>query len=90
MLPEKSVTISKKALSQVIDGQVVILGLEKNAYFGLDKVGAFIWEKLKAGLPVQEVVTQVSEIYQISKEIAAEDIDSLLAELEDAKLISVN
>ena len=37
---------SKHQVSSCLDDEVAILNLESGMYFGLDEVGAFIWEAL--------------------------------------------
>lgn len=78
---------SPDALYQLLGGEAVLLNMQTEQYFGLDKVGTRVWEVLaEAGTPEMIVAKLVAE-YDVDEAVLRRDIDALLAELVQAKLI---
>ena len=51
----QSVVVSEEALYQEVSGEIVILDLKSESYFGLDEVGARIWQLLKQHGDLQQI-----------------------------------
>ena len=73
-------------LSTVDDG-AVLLHLKRGIYFGLNPVGADIWEMLGKGLDSDTCASQLVERYDIDKATAASDYQTLINELLEQGLI---
>ena len=58
-----------------------MLDLAKGAYFGLDPVGARIWQLLAEGKALAEVCDAIVDEYDVSREEAERDLLALVAEL---------
>jgi Coenzyme PQQ synthesis protein D (PqqD) len=69
------------------DGTVVILDLTGGQYFGLDEVGAAIWEKLVEGRTLDEIVALLVAEYATSDDKIRADVLRIAQELVDAKLL---
>jgi hypothetical protein len=70
-----------------IDDEIVILSLEKNEYFGLDKVGSRIWELLEQPIFFNRLVAQLTDEYEVTEHQCKEDTLTFLTKMADKKLI---
>ena len=72
-----------------VEGEKVILDLKEGLYYGLDPVGALIWDLIQDPASVGEVATRISEKYDVSYDRSRRDVMSLLADLRENYLIVV-
>jgi hypothetical protein len=72
-----------------VDGENVILDLEEGIYYGLNPVGARIWEQIQEPARVGDVVTSIADEYDVSHDQCFEDVAALLRDLEKENLITV-
>ncbi len=70
-------------LSSDLAGEVVILSLADGVYYGLDAVGAYIWQRLREPRTVRDLVGDVMTRYEIDRAQCERD---LLAFLEDLRM----
>jgi hypothetical protein len=82
-------SISGEVLSQEVNGETVLLDLEGESYFGLNEVGSRIWQLLKSESTVSEMLSTLSGEYDVSQVQLESDVESLLAKLIRAKLVSL-
>lgn len=75
------VRIPQEVLARQVGGETVMLDLAKGAYFGLDPVGARMWELLAEGKTLAEVCDAIVEEYEVSRDAVERDLLSLVAEL---------
>lgn len=64
-------------VSEIIDGEAVIVNLEKGSYYSLAREGADIWSALKDGASEREIVESLLERYNSERT----NIESALADL---------
>lgn len=72
-----------------LDGEVVILGFQSGSYFGLDQVGAFVWDLLQKPQTVAALRDRILQEYEIDKERCEQDLLNLLGQLLDQQLIEI-
>lgn len=70
-----------KVVSEMIDGETVIINLDSGSYYSLDGAGAQVWELLCQGDIVSQVIQRLVDAYGESVERIRTDIDPLIAEL---------
>lgn len=71
-----------------IENEIVyVANVEKSQIYTLDGVGLIIWELLETPLSLTALVTEISEIYDVSRKIIEESISSFLIALIDQGLI---
>jgi len=75
------VRIPQEVLARQVGGETVMLDLAKGAYFGLDPVGARIWQLLAEGKTLAEVCDAIVAEYDVSHEDAERDLLALVADL---------
>ena len=83
------ISVTKEAVHCDVEDEVVILGLKDGVYYGLNPVGAFIWNLIQEPKTVAEIRDAVLEEYDVEKEICENDIMELIAELSDKGLVDV-
>ena len=54
--PDQKVIISPEVLFQEVSGEIVLLDLASESYFGLDEIGARIWALLNEEKTVGQIV----------------------------------
>lgn len=85
--PDCKVQISPDALFQEVAGEIVLLDLRSENYFGLDEVGTRIWRLLETGINIGEVVQKLLQEYDVDQITLEADVNDLLEKLLEAGLI---
>jgi hypothetical protein len=83
------VSIPPQVMARTVGDETVILDLASGTYFGLDPVGARIWELMGEGKALADICDQMLEEYEVSREELERDTLRLAQELADQGLISV-
>ena len=87
-LPRK-VKISDSVLFQQINNECVLLDMDSEQYFGLDDVGARMWQVLSEDGDTEKAITVLLAEYDTDEKTLRQDLITLLAELGNQKLISI-
>lgn len=72
-----------------MDNELVMMSLENNAYYGLDRVGKVIWQMLETPQSIDAIADQLIKRFDVSKEQCLEDIMPFFEKLLDQQMISV-
>jgi hypothetical protein len=86
---DRSTTI-KRAAHQVscsLNDEVAILNLQSTLYFGLDEVGACVWQALVEPRRVDALCKAVADHFAVSDTACEADVLAFLAALQAAGLI---
>ena len=83
------VVASKNQISNDLGGEAAILDLEAGVYYGLDEVGARIWELIQEPRAANEVRDVLLAEYDVEPERCEHDLLALLQRLADEGLIEV-
>ena len=83
------VTIPEQVLARQVGDETVILDLASGTYFGLDPVGARIWQLMTEGKTLAEVCATMLEEYEVTREEIEHDVLKLTEELSAKQLIRV-
>jgi hypothetical protein len=83
------ITVTPDHVSADLAGEAVILNLKSGVYYGLDAVGAQIWELLKQPCRVSHIRDRILEEYEVEPEQCQNDLLSLLHSLVEEGLIEV-
>jgi hypothetical protein len=84
-----TIKFSEDALFQMVNGEVVILDLAKELYFGLNEVGSRIWMLLQDGKSLEEAREMLLAEYDVEPSRLESDIEDLLKELSENGLATV-
>ena len=88
--PYTRIRPADRVLSQTLGGEVMLLDLKSEQYFGLDAVGTRIWELIGELGDVDRVFAALVAEYDAEPEILAADLRSLLTRLVDAGLLQAD
>lgn len=83
-----NVIIPPQVMARQVGEETVILDLASGTYFGLDPVGARIWQLLADGKTLAEVCETMLDEYEVSREDIERDVLKLVDELLAHQLIS--
>lgn len=72
-----------------LDGEKVIMNLEKGKYFSLNEMGSIIWEIINREIGVKKIIELLMCQYDVEKSICEECVFEYLNELENVNLIKV-
>jgi len=87
--PSSIVRAGGSLVSCNLDDDAIVLHLESERYFGLEGVGAFIWELLQQPRTVEELKQAVLKEYDVEPDRCEADLLSFLNDLARKKLIKV-
>lgn len=85
--PATVLVAARDQVSTELEGEAVILGLADGIYYGLDGVGALVWERLREPRSVAELRDAVTAAYDVDAETAERDLLALLGELAERGLV---
>jgi len=83
------VVASSDQLASSIGGETVILGLKAGRYYGVDQVGARVWQLVQTPRPVAEIRNAIVAEYDVDPARCEADLLKLLHQLAQAHLIEV-
>ena len=69
------------------DGELVVLDLKSNAYFGLDDIGARIWSEYAQGFSLDDTILRLAEEFDAPRSEIAADVHELAERLVEAGLL---
>lgn len=87
-LPAK-IKPSENVLFQEISGEYVLLNMESEKYFGLDEVGARVWQILSEDENPAKVLQQLEAEYDVDPQTLRNDVAKLIEEMKAEDLVSV-
>ena len=86
---ESIVVVSKDQMASDIAGETVILGLTAGRYYGLDAVGARVWQLIQTPMTVSDLVGTITSEYEVDRERCEADLLTLLRRMSEAGLVEV-
>jgi hypothetical protein len=85
--PTTTLRPARSVVSQQLDGEAVLLDLERETYFSLNRVGARIWALIGEGLTFSAIVDRLADEFDASRTVIAADAMALAEELLAAGLV---
>jgi hypothetical protein len=86
-LDDGRLTRSGDVLSRRIGGEVLIVRLADEEYFGLSGVGARLWDLLGDGATIAELVATLADEYEVETAVLERDVRAVLSQLSAADLL---
>lgn len=81
------IELLKSTTIRGVGNEQVLLNLDNGQYFSLDEVGARILDLLQQLDNLETVIQELSKEYDVSKEELVKDIDEIVGQLVDSKLV---
>ena len=73
-----------------LDGEKVMMNLDKGEYFMMNEVGSRIWEIISEPINVKEIINTLRNEYEVDEETCKDTVIEFLGRLDHADLISIN
>lgn len=73
-----------------LNGEIVMMDLEKGRYFSLNGVGSRIWEIIDEPIEINKIVDSLLEEYDVNRNECEENVLEFLDKLNNANIISVD
>ncbi len=86
---EKKVKILKRPDVSELAGEKVMIDFETGKYFMLKGSANEIWEMLKDGITVKEIVAGLMEIYEVEEEVCKKSVQDFLVTLKENGFINL-
>ena len=89
-LTDSIVAASKEQVCCDLNGEVIILNLSNGTYYGLDTIGAHVWNLIQEPKIVGDLVAALLEEYDVDRNRCEQELAALLRELASEKLVSIS
>ena len=87
--PGAMVVVNPHQVSTSLGNEAVILGADAGQYFGLNEVGARVWELVQQPIRVSAICSAVCAEYEVGADECERDVVALLTELRAKGLLDV-
>ncbi|HSI52905.1 MAG: PqqD family protein [Ramlibacter sp.] len=85
----KTATIPGDVMARRVGDETVLLDLASGNYYGLDPVGARIWQLLSDGKTLAQACEVLLAEYDVTRAALEQDVERLVAELGAKGLLTV-
>lgn len=87
---QKKYQLSSNQTSSLISKETVILNHKDGIYYSINEVGTFIWEQIKIKpRSLEEIEQAILKEFEIDIDTAKKDINRILTELLNEKLLEL-
>lgn len=83
------VVAAKDQFSCPLGDDIIILDLRAGLYFGLDNVGALVWQLIQQPKSVRDLRQAILETFDVAPEVCERDLVALLRDLAAKNLIEI-
>ena len=74
-------------LASDVDGEKVMMSIKRGEYYGLAKTGTFIWDHIEKPIQISDLITLITNKFEVSREKCFNDIKPFLTDLIEKELI---
>ena len=83
------ISVIKEQVSCDLAGETAILDLKSGEYYGLNPVGARVWDLIQESKRVTDLLNIILDEYDVAAESCERDLIALLTELHGKGLVEV-
>ena len=83
------VVASKNQVATQLGAEVVILGVDAGRYFGLNEVGARVWDLVQTPIRVSALCDALLSEFEVDRQELEKDVLELLTDMQDKGLVDV-
>lgn len=83
------VVVSREQVYSELQGEAVILDIKSGVYYGLNQVGASIWNLIQVPKTVKEIQAALLAEYDVEPDICDREVMALLEDLAAKGLINI-
>lgn len=73
-----------------LDGEKVMMNLNKGQYFMMNEVGSRIWDIIEESTDVKGIIKKLREEYEVDEKTCTDTVFEFLSSLNEYDLIKVN
>ena len=84
-----TVVATKEHIACGLGEESIILNFKDSAYYGLDEVGAYIWDLIQEPKTISEIEESILSKYDVEAKICKKDLTTLLEQLKEEGLIEI-
>jgi ornithine carbamoyltransferase len=85
----QKVTFADTVFAQEVDGEMVLLDMNSENYFGLDAVGTDIWQAMQVIGTLQDVLETLLVQYEVEEDVLRKDLLAFVEKLQESGLVQV-
>lgn len=85
----QKITFAETVFAQEVDGEMVLLDMESENYFGLDEVGTSIWQEMQEKETLKDVLDALLEQYEVESDMLENDLSNFVDKLVESGLVKV-
>jgi hypothetical protein len=78
---------SPSVLIAEVDGEIVMMSIERGRYFGLDHIGSDIWKRIESPCSFATLIDGLAADYEAERAAIVTDVQSLLGHLAKHDLV---
>ena len=86
---KQKIIFSESVFAQEVDGEMVLLDMNSENYFGLDEVGTTIWQAMQEKEMLQDVYDAMIEQYEVAPDVLENDLLEFAEKLRESGLIEI-
>jgi Coenzyme PQQ synthesis protein D (PqqD) len=74
-------------IAKMVGAEMVLLDYDRGIYYGLNGIGARVWQLLAGGATIDEVIARLTDEYDVARATLEADVAALLRDLEAKELV---
>ncbi|WBW98963.1 lasso peptide biosynthesis PqqD family chaperone [Oceanirhabdus sp. W0125-5] len=89
-LTENSTVLRNQIIDDVdLDGEKVMMNLDKGQYFMMNDVGSIIWDMIESPIKIEQIVDKIIEEFEVERIICEKEVINFLNSLRDEELVNI-
>ncbi|MGE5493520.1 MAG: lasso peptide biosynthesis PqqD family chaperone [Actinomycetota bacterium] len=81
---------SSDPISADVDGELVMMSIERGNYYGLSGIGSRIWQLIETPVTVSALCDKLLQEYDVERSVCEVDVLEFLGKLAEQELIEVS
>lgn len=87
---DTTLALDAEHLAAEVGGDLIIMSMRTDQYYGLEAVGAYVWRLLDRPRSFSDVVSSVSERFGVDRVTAVRDLTAFVLDLESEGLLELS
>ena len=88
MPPETLLKSNPDLIAADMDGETVMMSIDRGAYFGIAGVGSRIWELLATPISIAQITQTICDEYEVDADTCMADVQKFARDLIQHQLVS--
>ena len=83
-------TLSSSLMAQEVDDEILLMDMETQLFYALNSTGYVLWETIQKHNKLEDVFTEMKELFEVSDMDLKRDIDVFIENLAKNEMIQFN